>query len=209
MTEKSASEKNIETFQLTAHEIVILRNRLSVLEAVPPPPVNALYTRVLDGPAAAGQSIWGNTGHTTTIEWDATVHDADRVEFLNGNRVRFKETGDARVYAAALSNEGTANNRTTYFSRIIHYAADDTVKDVYYTNSLYVRDDANTYDKGGLSEQVGFSVELGDYIEYEIEVIGEATATGTQSIDTNKSGIKVDLAPLISVPLATFGIFTI
>lgn len=151
------------------------------------------FTEVLAGTATASQSIHGASGTTTPVGWDATTNIATEIEtFTNGNTsIEFINSGEYDVHASVFTEQG-ANNRSTYSLALLHKDSSDVTKRTYYLDSMYIRDDANTYDSGLMGFNKRLNVVAGDKIEVVIEVLDVQTTSATVNLDTTKSQIFID-----------------
>ncbi len=97
------------------------------------------------------------------------------------------------VHCSVFAMDNGVNNRSTYALRVEHRNSSDTLLDTYYLDSMYIRDDANTYDSGGMgAATIRLFVAASDYIQVETEVLDVQTTTGTVNADTTRSLIKID-----------------
>lgn len=151
------------------------------------------YTPILEGTATASQSIHGASGTTTTVAWDATTNVSTEVDsFTNGgNSISLLNSGEVCIHASVFTEQGV-NNRTTYSLSLVHKNSSDTVLRTYHMDSMYIRDDNNTYDSGLMGFDKRLHVSAGDKLEIVTEVLDTQTTAGTVNLGTTRSQIFID-----------------
>lgn len=142
---------------------------------------------------SATQNTNGTQGTTHDCTWTPTTNDAAYIDgFTGGDSViTFLAPGFYVVDVSLVITDSAVNNRHTIRGDLIH--EDDTPSALYThaLGSMYIRDDAGTYDSGSLGGQRIIVAAAGDRLILRTTVQDTQTTTGNAYLDQSLTAVRI------------------
>lgn len=147
--------------------------------------------------ASTVSNIHGAGNSTQAMAYTATVNNAiyvDTFVALDTEIVANVASGtDEWMVTCEVGIENsTINNRSTYRLVLTHTDSLDAEIRKYGLETIYIRDDASTYDEGIMHGQRRIFVSNGDKLKITVEVLDTQTGTGTLPAVASLSPITID-----------------
>ena len=148
---------------------------------------------ILVGTASSGNNLIGTKGTVVSVGWDASVEDTDEITgFDDGESdIVITNAGELLLDASVAVIDAGVNNRTTLALRVRLRNSSNVEQYLYYVDSTYIRDDANTYDSGLMAVQLELHVAAGDKLQIQSEVLDAQTTSGTMNASTTYSKLRL------------------
>jgi len=124
--------------------------------------------------------------------WTSTVKDTDYVTYTNGQKNIVLAAGEYNIAFGIVVLDATANDRSIWALYLDHFDSGGSSVYEYLAGVSYLRDDAATYDSGGLAENMRLVVSEGEQIIIRSKQIDSQDATDDNPADQTQSRIKID-----------------
>lgn len=147
---------------------------------------------VFEGTATASTNIHTTVGSAVSVPWDSTTNNAAYIDtHSDGDSTLVIEGERLLEIDFSVSTQEGANNRNTYRLQLVHTDSADVVKATFHRGEMYIRDDTNAYDSGGLGSPVTIRANDGDKLIVQVVTVDAQTVTATVNLTTAQSRILV------------------
>lgn len=143
---------------------------------------------------AALSSTTQNTNATShDYTWNSSTKDTAHVTHTDGGSEITLAAGDYRIFPEIVVTNGAANNRQTWALYLDHLNSSDTSYYEFLVGaSVYIRDDASTYDEGAAAGCIPLIVSANDKIIIRSKRLDAQSSGGNNYADQTQSRLRID-----------------
>lgn len=153
--------------------------------------ITVTSTVVFEGTLSSATQNTNATSHDYT--WDDATEHADVSHTDGDSEVILSVAGEYQLSPEIVVTDGAANNRQMWALYVDHLNSADVSQYEYLAgSSVYIRDDASTYDEGAASGQIRLVVAAGDKVIVRTKRLDAQTGSGNNYADQTQSRLRIE-----------------